>query len=140
MSADTVRALLIRFIESEHEDLSVLADDMVYTNMATGEEHRGREAARAMLQHIYHGAFDAHAELRTLVCDEAHALLEATFVGRHIGEFAGVAATGKDVRVPFCVVYDIAGNKISRARIYFEVPAFLTQVRPAEAAAAAAMQ
>ncbi|HET9604613.1 MAG TPA: ester cyclase [Gemmatimonadales bacterium] len=136
MSADTVRALLTRFIESEHEDLSVLADDMVYANMATGEEHRGREAARAMLQHIYHVAFDAHAELRTLVCDAQHAVLEATFVGRHIGEFAGVPATNKNVRVPFCVVYDVAGDRISRARIYFEVPAFLAQVRPAEAATA----
>jgi steroid delta-isomerase-like uncharacterized protein len=134
MSADTVRALLTRFIESEHEDLSVLADDMVYTNMATGEEHKGREAARAMLQYIYHGAFDAHAELRNLLCDGQHALLEATFVGRHIGEFAGVPATGKNVRVPFCVVYDVADDKIRRARIYFEVPAFLAQVRPAEAA------
>ncbi|HET7601690.1 MAG TPA: ester cyclase [Gemmatimonadales bacterium] len=140
MSADTVRALLTRFIESNHEDLSVLAEDMVYTNMATGEEHRGREAARAMLQYIYHGAFDAHAELRTLLCDAEHAVLEATFVGRHIGDFAGVPATGKKVHVPLCVVYDIADDRIKRARIYFELPAFLAQVRGAESAAAAVMQ
>ncbi len=139
MSAETVHALLTRFIESEHEDLSVLADDMVYTNMATGDEHRGREGARAMLQYIYHEAFDAHAEVRNLVCDETHAVLEATFVGRHTGDFAGVAATGKTVRVPFCVVYDMAGDKISRARIYFEIPAFLAQVREAESTAAAVM-
>jgi steroid delta-isomerase-like uncharacterized protein len=139
MSADTVRALLTRFIESNHEDLSVLAEDMVYTNMATGEEHRGREAARAMLQYIYHGAFDAHAELRTLLCDAEHAVLEATFVGRHIGDFAGVPATGKKVHVPLCVVYDIADDRIKRARLYFELPAFLAQVRGAESAAAAVM-
>jgi hypothetical protein len=32
--------------------------------------------------------------------------VKGDFVGKHIGEFAGIPATGKDVRVPLCVVYD----------------------------------
>ena len=128
MSSRSTEAMLRRYLESGHTDLSMLADDVVFTTMTTGEENVGREAVRQMLHHIYHVAFDAQAETRTLLCDEAHAVLEAVFVGRHIGEFAGVPATGKHVRVPLCVIYDFRNNEISRARVYFEVPAFLAQV------------
>lgn len=122
------RAALQRYLDSNHEDLSMMADDVVFTTMATGEEHRGRDGVRKMLQHVYHVAFDARAETRTLLVSGDHAVLEALFVGRHIGEFAGVAATGREVRVPLCVVYDFADGRIQRGRVYFEIPAMLRQV------------
>jgi predicted ester cyclase len=49
-------------------------------------------------------------------------------VGKHIGEFAGIPATGKEFRVPLCVVYDLKDDLIKRARIYFEMPALLAQL------------
>src|SRR5690348_1802627 len=128
MSMESTREVITQYVESNHEDLSMMTDDVVFTSMATGDEHRGREAVRAMLDHIYHQAFDAQAETRNMIFGDGHAVLEADFVGKHIGEFAGVPATGKDVRVPLCVVYDLEGEKIKRGRVYFEIPAFLTQV------------
>jgi steroid delta-isomerase-like uncharacterized protein len=127
------RAALQRYLDSNHEDLSMMADDVVFTTMATGEEHRGRDDVKQMLEHVYQVAFDAHAETRTLVVSGDHAVLEAMFVGRHIGEFAGVPATGREVRVPLCVVYDFADGRIQRGRVYFEIPAFLQQVGAAPA-------
>jgi predicted ester cyclase len=50
-------------------------------------------------------------------------------VGKHIGEFAGVPATHKDVRIPLCVVYDLDNGMITHGRIYFEVPALMAQIR-----------
>lgn len=96
--------------------------------MSTGEEHRGPEAIRAMLDYFYHQAFEADAHPRNLVVGEGTAAGEWDFVGRHTGEFAGVPATGKEVNVPLCVCYDLRDGKIVEARIYFEVPAFLAQV------------
>lgn len=128
MTAEAIREMIDRYLASDHTDLSMMDDDVVFTTMATGEEHIGRDAVRRMLHHIYHVAFDARAVSRTLVCEESHAVLEAVFVGRHIGEFAGVSATGREVRVPLCVVYNIRNGLIARARVYFEVPAFLAQV------------
>ncbi len=49
-------------------------------------------------------------------------------MGTHIGEFAGALATGKAFRGPLCVTYDFREGKISAARIYFSVPAFIAQV------------
>jgi steroid delta-isomerase-like uncharacterized protein len=128
MSAETNRKLLEQYIASQHEDLSMMAADVVFTNMSTGDDVVGRDALREMLHYVYHVAFDAHSEPRAIIADDSHGVLEGTIVGRHIGEFAGVAATGKDVRIPLCVVYDFRNDKIVSARIYVEVPAFLAQV------------
>ena len=81
-----------------------------------------------MLQFIYHVAFEAHAETRNIIINETNAVLEGDFVGKHIGEFAGIAPTNKFVKVPLCVVYDLENDKIKRARIYFEIPSLLTQL------------
>ena len=60
----------------------------------------------------------ARPEVKSLIVDGDRAALEADFVGRHIGEFAGVAATGRELRVPYSVVYDLAGGRIKALRIY----------------------
>jgi predicted ester cyclase len=123
------REAITRYLESKHTDLSMMADDVVFTNMATGETYAGREAIGEMLHYVYHIAFDATAELRNLIVGHNRAVLEAEIVGRHIGEFAGIAATHKDVRIPLCVVYDFDNGKITHGRIYFEVPALMAQIR-----------
>ena len=60
--------------------------------------------------------------------EDQKAIAEWDFIGRHIGEFAGIPATGKDVRVPLCVAYDLENDQIKRGRFYFEMPALLQQL------------
>src|SRR4029453_1274163 len=99
----------------------------------TGDGRRTRDGRRAHARgrardFFYHGGFDARAETKHVIVDEGIAVLEADFVGRHIGEFAGVPATGKDVRVPLAVIYDVRDDRIVDGRVYFEIPAFLAQI------------
>jgi len=128
MSLEGTRAAMTRYIDSGHTDLSMLADDVVFTTMATGEEHRGPQAVARMLRHVYHEAFDAHLERPNTIFADRNAVLEAEFVGRHIGEFAGVPATNREVRVPLCVVYDLENDRVRRARVYLEIPVMLKQL------------
>ena len=128
MSVERTREVMDRYLNSNHSDLSMMADDVVFTTMATGDEHRGPEGIQRMLEHVYHEAFDAKAETRTRIYTEDHAVLEADFVGTHTGTFAGVPATGRQVRVPLCVVYDLRDGKIVRGRVYLEVPVLLRQI------------
>jgi len=128
MSTETTKKIMSRYIESNHSDLSMMANDVVFTNMATGDKSRGPEEVKQMLNFIYHTAFDAHAETKNLIITGTNAVFEAEFVGKHIGEFANIPPTNKTVRVPLCVVYDIEGDKIKSARIYFEIPALLAQL------------
>ncbi len=128
MSVERTREVMDRYLNSNHSDLSMMADDVVFTTMATGDEHRGPEGIKRMLEHVYHEAFDAKAETRTRIYTEDHAVLEADFVGTHTGTFAGVPATGRQVRVPLCVVYDLRDGKIVRGRVYLEIPVLLRQI------------
>jgi len=122
------REVISKWIDSEHTDTSVLADDVVFTSMNTAEEDRGPEGVSQSLNYIYHVAFDARFELTNLIVDGGIGAAEAEFVGEHIGEFAGIPPTHKQVRVPLCVVYEVEDEKIKRARIYFEMPAMFEQL------------
>jgi predicted ester cyclase len=106
--------------------------------MASGDEHRGPDGVLRMLDYLYRQAFHATAEIRTRLCSESQAMIEGTFVGTHTGEFAGIPATGREVRVPLCVVYDLENDQVKRARVYFELPVLWRQLgRMPEAAGAA---
>lgn len=129
MSAEETKQVIMQYLDSKHSDISVLADDVVFIDMSSGERHQGPKAVAQMLNYVYHIAFDADAETRNLVFADGKAVLEADFVGKHIGEFAGVPPTSKDVRIPLCVVYDLENDKIKQARVYFTIPVFLEQVK-----------
>lgn len=128
MSIESTREVMERYIKSEHADVTDMAEDVVFTIMATGQEHRTPEGVLQMLNYFYHIAFDAAAETTNVIVADGQCCLEANFRGKHTGEFAGVPATGKEVNVPLSVVYDLEDDKIKRARVYFEIPAFLAQV------------
>jgi steroid delta-isomerase-like uncharacterized protein len=128
MSVQRTRDAVERYLNSAHDDLSMMADDVVFTTMATGDEHRGVEGVRRMLRYVYHEAFEAKAETRNRIYAENNAVLEGHFVGKHIGTFAGIEATGRQVRVPLCVVYDLQDGRIVRGRVYLEVPVMMQQL------------
>jgi steroid delta-isomerase-like uncharacterized protein len=106
----------------------VLADDVVFIMLATGEETKTPPGVNQMLHYFYRAAFDASFISENEVISDGKAVVEGFVVGRHTGEFAGIPATGKDVRVPICVSYDVESDRIKRARIYFEIPVLLRQL------------
>lgn len=128
MSMESTHKVMQQYSNSEHSDVSVMADDVIFTIMATGQEHKGPDGVLQMLQYFYQIAFEATAETKNFFVADGKAVLEADFVGKHIGEFAGIPATGKDVCVPLCVVYDLENDKITRGRVYFEMPALMAQL------------
>jgi len=140
MSIDRTREVMNRYWNSDHRDVSMMAEDVVFTHMATGDEHRGPDGVRKMLDYMYRQAFDATADIRSRICTDHQAVIEGEFVGKHIGEFAGIPPTGRSVRVPLCVVYDLEADQIKRARVYIEMPVLMRQLGKAadvtEAAAA----
>jgi predicted ester cyclase len=120
-NADAIGAYL------ERHDASKLREDAVFVDVTSGLRWEGREAIAGMLELMYRVAFDARMEEPRLIVGLDGAVLEATFVGRHLGEFAGVPATGREVRVPMVVLYDLADGEICGARVHFGVASFLAQ-------------
>ena len=103
-------------------------DDVVATFEGTNQRAEGREAAGQLIRYVHQSAFDARMELKNLLTDNGKAAIEADFAGTHIGEFAGIPATGRRVRVPYSVVYDLAGDQISALRIYFPTSQLIDQL------------
>jgi predicted ester cyclase len=93
-------------------------DDVSIDVVGTGQTARGRAAVEGMIRAFHEQMFDAQLELKTLIVEGDRAAAEADFVARHTGEFAGIAPTGRQLRVPYSVVYDLEGSQIKALRIY----------------------
>ena len=125
MTPERTREVMMQYWE--FHDLSKLDENAIFTVMDTGHEARGREAIGRLLHYFYHEAFEAQAELKDILITEDQACFEADFVGRQLSEFAGIAPADGQIRVPLCVVYDLAHDQITRGRIYFETDALRKQ-------------
>jgi steroid delta-isomerase-like uncharacterized protein len=110
---------------------SFFADDVTWTTMETGDSVRGREAVKDFIVAMHTSSFDASPEFGNVTVSDGVAGLEAVFVGTHTGEFAGIAPTGAEVRLPYSVFYDIADGKITALRAYFPITSAVQQLREA---------
>ncbi len=111
-------------------DIIHVAENAVFKSLNTGQESIGREAIGQMLHYFYHIAFDARAVIKNIIITDDKAVLEATFSGRHIGEFANIPTTNKDVNVPLCVVYDLnEEGLIQEGRIYMLMDVMIQQLQ-----------
>jgi predicted ester cyclase len=88
----------------------------------------GRDRAGQLIRYVHENAFDARAEVKNLLVDEGKTTIEAEFVGTHTGEFAGIQPTGRAVRMPYSVPYDLRGDKISGLWIYFPMSLLIEQL------------
>ena len=114
-------------------DVKALSDDVVFEDMGNhmgkGRTFRGREAVGDWSNWLWMEAFEATPESVVMTVADDAAVLEFIIAGTHTGDFAGVAATGKPVRVPVCITYGLnEESKIDRGRIYVLVNSFLDQV------------
>lgn len=86
------------------------------------------QSAAQLVRFLHEKAFDAYPEIKNLLVDEGKAALEADFVGTHTGEFADVKPTGREVRVPYSVIYELHHDGISGLRIYFPISMLMEQL------------
>ena len=131
MSAEQIRETLQQYVEVllARGDYGRFFDDNIeFALMGTNHRSQGPEAAEQTIRFLHEGAFDAEPEIANLVVGEHGAAAEAFFVGTHTGEFSGVSATGKAVRVPYSVFYDVDDDKIKALRIYMPMDQLLAQI------------
>jgi steroid delta-isomerase-like uncharacterized protein len=99
-----------------------------YEIMATGQVFDGDEEVLA-----YHrrqrGAFpdQRHENVRYHFADDS-VVTEFDLLGTNLGEFYGMAPTGKSFRVPVIAVFFFEGDRITNERIYLDTASLLTQI------------
>lgn len=113
----------------DHE-LEAFAPDVEYVNTATGEVLTGRDQVEAMLDLFYHTAFDADAEItHTSYGADGTAIAEYRWRGTHIGEFAGIDPTDREVQMDLCVIVEVGDEYIEQARLYAPVHGLINQLQ-----------
>jgi predicted ester cyclase len=127
-TAETTRSYLDAFL-ARGNFADYYTDEVTWTTVGADQELQGRQPVRDFLIWMHTQAFDAHPKVKTLVVGDGQAALEADFVGTHTGEFLGIPATGRSVQVPYCVVYDRQGDKITALRAYIPMDLFAHQLK-----------
>src|SRR5499433_2377126 len=71
-----------------------------------------------------------HHVVKNMIFGKDVVIVEWSFEAAHKGPFAGTAATGTNVKLPGCGVYqfDPVKRQVTAARIYFDVTALLKQI------------
>jgi predicted ester cyclase len=129
---ETARMTMNSYLDSliaREQFAKYFAPDVILHVMGTDQEASGAEAVEGFIRYLHEQAFAAHPELKSLLIDGERAALEAEFVGRHVADFMGNAATGKQVRVPYSVAYDLEGDRIKALRIYMPMDTLLRQLK-----------
>jgi predicted ester cyclase len=140
MSANQVRQTMDGYMEAllaRGDYGRFFADDIAFSIVGTDQQLSGAQDTEQTIRFMHQVAFDAHPELVNLVLGEHGAAAEAVFAGTHIGEFAGIAATGNAVRVPYSVFYELEGAAITALRIYMPMDQLIEQMRQPAAASTA---
>lgn len=104
------------------------SNDVVLSMVGTGQGTEGPDDTEAFIDYLHTVAFDASPELKNMIVDDGQATAEFDFVGKHVGEFGGMAATGREVRVPYCMVYELEGEKIRALRGYMPMDVLMQQL------------
>lgn len=131
---EDVRAFIQEYFDAwkgtdEQKILSYYADDVVL-DLPTGKLE-GKAAVRDNFVRPFIAAFpgNIHA-IQNLAHARNLAVVEWSFEAVHAGAFAGIEATGKEVKVPGCswYEYDLRSRTIPAGRIYFDVGTLLRQI------------
>jgi ketosteroid isomerase-like protein len=136
MSVESTTNVMNDYLDAllKQEDFGrFFAEDVLWTTTETGDEVRGRDAVRDFIVAIHTQLFQARPEFKGVTVGDGHATLEADFVGTHTGEFAGIAPTGAELRVPYAVCYDVADGQITALRAYLPISLMVGQLSAAAA-------
>jgi len=106
---------------------NVLAPGYSYTG-GDGEKLEGPDAGIAVAQMFAGAMSDARLEIKKVHVAGDTAIVEFQGSGTHDGDFMGIAATGKKVSMPVCVIAEVRDGKIQAEREFMDMSHFFQQI------------
>lgn len=112
--------------------LATFAGHPRYEIMATGQVFDGDDEVLAYHRNQRTAFPDQrHENVRFHVADDS-IVAEFDLLGTNLGEFYGMAPTGKEFRVPVIAVFFFDGDRITNERIYLDAASLVTQIGRSE--------
>jgi steroid delta-isomerase-like uncharacterized protein len=131
-----VSELILRHLAAENAHdlegtLATLHPQCVFEDHATGQIWHGHEGAAAHYQQWWR-AFDvkvtrAKSQSSWWVSEHTY-IAEATWEGRHIGDFLGIAPTGASIRHPFAVFVAVRDGLMAGEKFYYDLSSLVAQL------------
>jgi steroid delta-isomerase-like uncharacterized protein len=131
-SREQIEALFKRRQEA-YDDLDAAAlaadyaDDAVIESPTAGV-HTGREAAHKALQNVFNAFLDLTVAVDQLLVDGDRVAAIVSVEGTHIGDFLGLAPTGKRFVMPAVFFYELKNGKIVHERRIYDFTGLLVQI------------
>ena len=125
MSLDRTRQAVEKILDY---NWSVLAPDAKGEVIGMDIKATGPAAIEAAANMFYGEVFDMRSEVLNVIIGESGGVAEYDLVGKHIGNFCGVAATGRTVNVRCVSIYDVVGDEITGLRMFLPVSLILEQI------------
>ncbi len=135
-STTQVLASYIAALDAGRPFADTFAADAVLTFGDSDQEVRGQAAIAQAIAELYHGSFAGRMTITANIVGQGEAATTGQFVGTQIGTFAGLAATGNTMSVPYTAFYEIVEGRITALRLDFSTAEILRQLAAAPAEAA----
>jgi steroid delta-isomerase-like uncharacterized protein len=132
MSYDDLFELLDRHLAAENAHdlagtLATLTDDCEFVDNALGMRWSGHDGA-ARHYTMWWSAFDIEVAGERLHMADGSAVAETTWTGTHVGEFMGIAPTGRSVELTVAVVVGFRDGRMSGERFYWDAAGLARQL------------
>lgn len=109
--------------------VATFGDNAEWHNKAGGDVLHGHEAIREFYVALFRGFPDFDIEVRLKHVAAEAIIVETEITGTHLGEFMGVQATGRSIRVPLCAIFTFTDNDLVKAeRVYYDQLSLLSQL------------
>jgi carboxymethylenebutenolidase len=108
--------------------LATLSAEPLYVIMATGAEHRGRDAVAAFYSGLFESMPDVTFNLQDVFVGENGVVEESVLAGTHTGSLFGLPPTGRPLRLPLTIVFPMLGGEILGERMYFDMDSLQRQL------------
>lgn len=117
--------------ENEHrmeDTLETLHPDCVFEDVAMERVYKGREGARQYYDQWWK-AFDLTVKgKKRHFTDEGLMIAETSYVGRHVGDFFGIAPTQRPIEIRLAVIIGFRDGLMDGERFYYDLAGLLRQL------------
>ena len=116
MPAEANKALMRRlFEEGFHSGKLAVVDEVFHPNFvdrSTPEQPPGTEGVKDYISMVRTGFPDISITIEDLVAEEESVVVRTTWRGTHLGEYEGIAPTGKQVTRSMIQIFHVKDGKL----------------------------
>jgi steroid delta-isomerase-like uncharacterized protein len=132
MSLEENKALARRFVEEVYNQGNVDAVDILVSDQfvrhGIGGTLRGTQIIKDRVNAVRKGFPDFHITIEDALAEGDKVILRQTHTGTHLGEFAGVAATGVQMQTTEISILRIADGRIREGWVNVDQLTMLRQI------------